>query len=179
MVERPVASPILRAVGSKSDAVAQPSQWERVGVQRLAWVTGLATITGGLGSLLVLLRQPNLGIRAGTERPLLIPAIWGALSLLTWLALRSNALKPARRLDLGLVYLVVTCFMGGLFRHWLPYAESDVVRGASPVALAVLFFAAVVPVPPFRMAVAAVVASLADVLARARPNHWLVQPIPP
>jgi serine/threonine-protein kinase len=170
---------ILEAAPSDAGSLSGAGDFERLAIRRLAWIGGLAASIAVIGGLLALLRQPNVGVRAGTERPLVVVPIWAVLSLAMLLVARSERLSPARRLDAGLVYLVVSCFLAGLFRHWLPYVESDVVRGVSPVAIAVLFFAVVVPVPPVKMAIAATLAALMDVLALVIANTTMHQPAPP
>ena len=173
------APPVLRAVGPETGHVAKATNWQELGARRLAWMAALCAVLGVVGGLVGLLRQPNVGVRAGTERPLALTLVWAGLAALVWLLARSPRVPPLRRLDVGLGFLVVTSFLGGLYRHWLPYAESDVVRGVSPVALAVVFFAAVIPVPPRRMLVAAIAAGLMDALALALVGPWLDQPTPP
>ncbi|HJL14205.1 MAG TPA: serine/threonine-protein kinase [Sandaracinaceae bacterium LLY-WYZ-13_1] len=170
---------VLRAPDPGAPSMGGAGSWEQLATRRLAWLAGLGVGVGALAWLLGQLRQPNLGPRAGTERPLELAPMWAALCLVVFFVARAERISPARRLDVGLGYLVVSCFMAGLFRHWLPYAESDVVRGVSPVTIAILFFAVVVPVPPARMAVAATLGAASDALALALTGAWLDQPTPP
>ena len=170
---------IVRAPRTGANTFVRTGEWERLAVGRLAWMAGLATTIAVLGGLLALLRQPNVGLRAGTERPLIVVPVWGALSLAIFFLARTERISLRRRLDLGLVWLVVSCFLAGLFRHWLPYEVSDVVRGVSPVAIAALFFAVVVPVTPARMAVAATLAAIADGLALLATVTLAGMPMPP
>ena len=170
---------ILEGAPSEAGSLGGAGDFERLAVRRLAWIGGLAASIAVIGGLLALLRQPNVGVRAGTERPLVVIPIWAGLSLALFLVARSERISPARRLDAGLAYLGASCFLAGLFRHWLPYVESDVVRGVSPIALAILFFAVVVPVPPVKMAIAATLGALLDVVALALVDAYLHQPSPP
>ena len=141
------------------------------------------------GALLGFLRQENVGVRAGTERPMMLAPVWFFAALGLFLCARSSRPSIRTRLNVGLLFLVVSCLGIGIFRHWLPYAPSDVVRGVSPVTLFMLFYAVVVPEEPLRMAIAAVVCTLGDIAAmfltvwaldNARPDRdrLSVQPAP-
>lgn len=159
-------------------------------MRRLAYVCTAAVVLSVVGYGLSFLRQPNVGaLREGIERPAVILPLFTALSVLVLLVARNPRLAARRRLDVGLVYLVVACAFGSLFRHWLPYDPADVMRGIPPSAFAILFFAVVVPVRPGRMTVAAVAAAAVDPLAlwgtsllgNAMPPAnlwlWLVSPL--
>jgi len=149
---------IFRA-GTAGPGVGGP----RLAAQRIAFGSALAFLIGLLGLAVALLRQPNLGVREGTERPMVLLPIGIVLSAAMFLAARSERLPAARRVELGIAYLVVLCAMTSLFRHWLPYGEADVVRGLPPTSLLLLFFAVFVPVSTSQMTVAAVASVLADV----------------
>ena len=172
------ARAIVKAPRTGADPLGADA-WGRLAVGRLGWIAGLATAVAVLGGLLALLRQPNVGPRAGTERPLSVIPIWAGLSIAVFALARIERLSLKTRLDVGLLWLIVSCFLVGLFRHWLPYANSDVVRGVSPAAMAILFFAVVVPVSPARMAVAAALAALADAGALSVTTALLDLPVPP
>lgn len=157
--------------------------WAALAMRRLRWLLVNGLIVGVLGGLAMLARQPNIGVRAGSERPGELAVAWLGATLLMLAVARAERWPALRRLDIALGYLVVTCFMASIYRHWLVYAPEDVVRGVSPTAMLMLLFAAVVPVRPARMAVAVAAAALADVgalgltLARGNPvppwNLWL------
>ncbi len=176
----PAAPPaLLRPLaGSSAGSGALPAESERAAVRRLGFVAAASTAIGLVGVPMSLLRQANLGVRAGTERPLAVLPIGIALSVALLLATRSSRLSPKRVLDLGLVYLVAMCGLASVFIHALPYAASDVVRGVSPIVPAVVFFAIVVSVQPRKMAIAAAASVLADVggLLFA---IWRGAPVPP
>ena len=165
---------IFRA-GTGSPGIGGP----RLAARRIAFGAGLAVLVGLLGGAASLLRQPNLGVREGTERPMVLVPIGVALSAFVFLVARSERLPAARRVDVGVVYLTVLCFMSSLFRHWLPYAEVDVVRGLPPTSLLLLFFAVFVPVSTWRMTIAAVAGVLADVAALAFTVSAVGNPSPP
>ena len=164
---------------SASSATGVPTDWRRQAAHRLGL---LAAVVAGLGLLAVpmaIMRQQNLGARAGYERPLwVIPAVI-VTSALMWWSTRSEERSAERKLDLGLGYLVVLAAIAAIFRHSLPYDPSDVVRGFSPLVVGIVVFAIVVPLEPKRIAVAATLAALCDPLALA---GWVVlagHPLPP
>ena len=152
--------------------------WDTLALRRLAWVSWVGAIISAVAWALSLLRQPNAGVRVGTERPVWMVPVFGLLCLGMAVVARRERLSAKARLDMGLVLIVVCCFMVSYFRHSLPYAATDVMRGTSPMSLAILFFAIVVPVQPARMAVAAVAAALTDPLALAL-TVWRGNPNPP
>ncbi|MCB9663227.1 MAG: serine/threonine protein kinase [Alphaproteobacteria bacterium] len=138
--------------------------WQDVAIRRLGFVGRLAAGFGLGGLALVALRQDNLGDRAAHTRPWWPLALWVVASaLMAWGVARPSP-PAARRVDLGLVWLVLSCVLAAVFRHGLPYVASDVVRGVSPVAVALLLFAVIIPVPPRRFLLAAVLGVLADPL---------------
>lgn len=166
------------------------ADWESLAVQRLAYVATVAIALSLVGYGLSFLRVENVGgLREGTVRPVLLLPLFTLLSALTLWAARSHRIEGQRKLDIGLVYLVVACAFAAIFRHALPYENSDVLRGIPPAAFAILFFAVVVPVRPRRLAVAATAAALSDPLALAlavqggNPNPtptlwlWLFSPL--
>ncbi len=137
--------------------------FESIGPRRLRYLCGVGLVSGLVSVPLMLLRQPNVGgLREGTLRPAILLPIWLAATLGVYLYARRADASRGRVLDLGLVYLVLSALGLSVFRHWLPYEVSDVVRGASPVALVMLVFAVVVPVRPNRMTAAAVGCVLMD-----------------
>jgi tRNA A-37 threonylcarbamoyl transferase component Bud32 len=128
---------------------------------------------------------PNVGgIRDGLVRPFWTIPLGLVASMAMWFAAGRQQIPAAKRLDLGLLYLVVCSALLSLFTHWLPYDDQlDIVRGPSAVAFVVLAFSTIVPVPPRRLALAAVAAALTDPLALVasfglgnpvpRPTFWL------
>ncbi len=150
---------------------------------RIAVIAALVAL--GLALLALPFVQPNVGgVRDGLGRPFwMIPlGIVPSVAMLTLAGRR--AIPAARRLDFGLVYLVVVSLMTALFTHWLPYDDQlDIVRGPSGVALAVLGFATIVPMRPRRLAIGAFAAAMTDPLALIasfsvgnpvpRPAFWL------
>ncbi|MBX3274257.1 MAG: hypothetical protein KF729_28580 [Sandaracinaceae bacterium] len=151
----------------------------RLAVRRIvlgAWMAiGVAVFAG----LFTLLRQPNVGVRAGTERPVALWAVGLGLSIALLLIARAERLSPARRVEIAVGYVVLVAFLASLFRHWLPYADSDVVRGVPASAILVLFVSVLVPVPPLKMAATAVLCGLADAGALAFTVGVVGNPNPP
>ncbi|MCB9592644.1 MAG: serine/threonine protein kinase [Sandaracinaceae bacterium] len=148
-------------------------------VRRLALGSWMAIGVAVVAGVVSFLRQPNIGVRAGTERPFLLWVVGAVLSVVMLVIARAERLTPARRVDAGLAYVCAICFLASLFRHWLPYADSDVVRGVPPGAIVVLFYATLVPVSPPKMAGAAVVCALSDTAALAITVWGVGNPTPP
>lgn len=73
---------------------------------------------------------------------------------------RKSTRSPAFLLDLGLVYLVVTCFELGLIGHWNPVAGGHSIEPTFTwVGTLVLMFAAILPNPPWKTLVAGLIAA--------------------
>lgn len=140
--------------------------WQDMALDRLRLVAGVAVVMGLVALPLMLLQQPNeLGVRAGTQRPSVLLPAWIVASAGLWALLRNERIAAIHRTCAGHAWVVASCLAVSLYRHWLPYDPSDVVRGASPVALALLFVAVVVPSTPRRTALVASIAALMDPLA--------------
>ncbi len=146
-------------------AVGAPTEWQRQAVRRLAFVAAMALGVVLLSLLASLFRQENVNLRVGLQRPVWPIYVGIVCSAAMLLVARSERLSTQRRLDCGLVFLVVICFLMAYFRHAMPYLPSDLVRGVSAVAFGIVFFAILVPVSPKRMAVGSIVAALMDPLA--------------
>ncbi len=154
---------LRRGEGSSGEVV----DLGRLAVRRLVLGAWMALGVAVVALLVSFLRQPNLGIRAGTDRPVWLWGVGVVLSVGLLFVARAERLAPARRVDAGLAFVVVVCFLSSIFRHWLPYAASDVVRGVPPGAIVVLFFAVLVPAAPARVAIMATACALADALGLA------------
>ena len=160
-----------------------PRDLQEAAVSRLAFASGVAMLLAATAMAVSFLRQPNIGARAGMERPVWIIPLWFAVSFALLLVARAKRIPLERKLSAGIGYLVIVCAGISFFRHSLPYLPEDVLRGFSPVTLAILFYAAVVPMPPRRMALAGTLAALTDPLmlgltiARGnpvpQPSMWL------
>ncbi|MCU0725387.1 MAG: serine/threonine protein kinase [Planctomycetes bacterium] len=151
-----------RLIRQASTGGGTGASWDELAVRRLGYVSAVGLVVGVLAGVFSFLRQPNIGeVRSGTERPMLVLPVWIVASGIVLLSTRSR-LSARARLDIGLCYLVLISLLVAIFRHWLPYAETDVLRGFSPVVVAILFFAAVVPVHPLRMAIAGAAAATMD-----------------
>ncbi|MBK8999044.1 MAG: serine/threonine protein kinase [Myxococcales bacterium] len=142
-----------------------PANWQGQAAARVGYLAGVATVVGVIAGVLAFFRQANVGVRAAAERPVVLIPIGIALSVAMLVLARSPKLAAARKVDLGLLYLVLMCAVGSYFRHALPYSAADVVRGVSPVNLAIVIFAVLVPVTPARMALTATAAALMDPMA--------------
>jgi len=81
----------------------------------------------------------------------------GIASFAFWLVIKRSNRPPEFFLKVGLWYMVLTCFAVGLVMHWgLPETERLSVQ-ISWIGVVVLLFAAVLPVDPRQMLVAALV----------------------
>lgn len=105
--------------------------------------------------------QADPGFRA----PDTITIIAAASSLGLWLFIRRTRKSPQFYLNLGLGYLVVSCFAVALVMHWgLPTTES-LAPMISWVGVIILMFSAVLPVKPHHMLIAALVGASMNPLA--------------
>jgi len=147
-----------------STAGRLPRDLEEAAASRLAFVSVVAMVGAACAMAVSFLRQPNIGARAGMERPTWILPVCFVLSLALLLVARSKRVRVSAKLTAGIGCMIVFCALGALYRHSLPYLPEDVLRGFSPLAIAILFFAIVVPMPPRRMALAATLAALTDPL---------------
>ncbi|MCA9666734.1 MAG: hypothetical protein KC503_14140, partial [Myxococcales bacterium] len=163
---------------SRPDARQLPAELLEQAARRVTLVAGISMTIATVALVLAAFIQPNIGPRAGSSRPLGVVIVGLAISLAMFFAARSQRISAARRLTLGLVFLVVISFLTELYRNWLVYLPTDVVRGPSPIVAALLFFSVVVPVGPRRMALAAAAAAATGPLAL-----WITirlgNPVPP
>lgn len=111
-----------------------PRDLQEAAVSRLAFASIVAMLLAATALAVSFLRQPNIGARAGMERPVWLIPLWFGVSLAMWLAVRSKRLTMERKLTAGIGYLVATCAGFALFRHALIYLPEDVLRGFSPVS---------------------------------------------
>jgi serine/threonine-protein kinase len=152
---------VLHGAGTPSTS-GLPRDLQEAAATRLAFCALVGLALTGVALVASFLRQPNVGARAGMERPVWTILAGVALSVGMLLVARSPRVKVATKLLWGSGYMVAVCALIALFRHSLPYLPDDVLRGFSPLTLAILFFAIVVPMPPRRMAVAATLGALTD-----------------
>jgi eukaryotic-like serine/threonine-protein kinase len=145
-----------------ASAGSLPQDLQEAAVSRLAFASTVAMILSVVAMAASFLRQPNIGARMGMERPVWLIPLWFAFSLCMLVVARSKRLDLKFKLSAGTGYLVAVCAGFSFFRHSLPYLPEDVLRGFSPVTLAILFYATVVPMPPRRMALAGTLAALTD-----------------
>jgi serine/threonine-protein kinase len=87
-----------------------------------------------------------------------------ATSLALYLFLRRGTLEPESVMDLALVYLVAIAFALGVLIHWEPptAAPPPLVPMLTWIGPVILMFAALVPAPPWKFLVAALVAASMD-----------------
>jgi serine/threonine-protein kinase len=89
---------------------------------------------------------------------------------------RQAKVSPQVMLNLGLLYMVITCFEVGLISHWSRTGPTNVYPMFSWAGCLVLVFAAIVPNPPIKTFVAGLIAvsmyPLAMVIGRAR-GSWM------
>jgi tRNA A-37 threonylcarbamoyl transferase component Bud32 len=133
----------------------------------------MALLAGGLWIIGPVLRHLALhAMSPGDARwASFLPVDWVALgscavSFALFRYLRSRDRDPLMVMDLGLVYMVATAFALGVLMHW-GSPPGDIV-GVAPtitwIGPFMLMFAAVVPVPPWKMVAAGLVAAAMDPL---------------
>jgi len=174
-----VARQLMAPEPNPSGSASTPADWNTMAVRRLGLASAIGLAVSLVSFLLSLFRQPSVGELRGHERPAWVFPALIAVSLATLLATRTKRLSDIRKMDVGVAYLVAVCAIFGVFRHALPYRESDVLRGFSPIVTAILVGAMVVPMRPARIAVASTLAALCDPLTLL---GWIVfagHPVPP
>jgi eukaryotic-like serine/threonine-protein kinase len=89
-----------------------------------------------------------------------------AVSLGLYWYLRGRDRDPVMAVDLGLAFMVATAFSLGVLMHWrAPFGEAPTVAPTITwIGPFMLMFAAVVPVPPWKMLAAGLVAAAMDPL---------------
>ena len=173
----PAARSTPAETGRKRTAASDlPSDLLREASHRLGIMSLLGAVLWFLGSLFGHLAEQVMS--RGTA-PWLSPVTDGiaaasiTLSLALFAYTRRSTREPARILDLGLVYLVLTGLALGLMWHANPLPDGmPVIPQISWVGAIVLAFAAIVPNAPLKVLAAALVAvsmnPLGMLLARAR-----------
>jgi eukaryotic-like serine/threonine-protein kinase len=106
---------------------------------------------------------PDPGFRA----PDVITIIAAVASLGLWLFIRQSRNSPQFYLNLGLVYLVLTCFAISLVMHWGLPAIEPLAPMISWVGVVILMFSAVLPVNPRNMLVAGLIGASMDPIGMA------------
>jgi serine/threonine-protein kinase len=93
----------------------------------------------------------------GIQGPEWLAYASGIASFALWFFIRNSKRQPEFFLKVGLVYMILTCLSIGMVMHWgLPVTDRLTVQ-ISWVGVVVLMFAAVLPVEPRNMLVAALV----------------------
>jgi tRNA A-37 threonylcarbamoyl transferase component Bud32 len=100
--------------------------------------------------------HPGQGV-PGFAVPDAISAASALSSIALWFYIRRSTRKPQFFLELGLVYMVLTCLAIGLVMHWgLPMAQ-ELQPTITWIGVVLLMFAAVLPVTPRNMLIAALI----------------------
>lgn len=120
-------------------------------IRRLRLIARGAAVLPALALVIMLLVAPEgSAIRAARGTTIVIICTVVGLSIaLDWL-LRRERVSVDRRLDLGFGYQVILALLLATMRHLVPWTPGDGFREASPVALLILAFAALIPMPPRR-----------------------------
>jgi eukaryotic-like serine/threonine-protein kinase len=101
----------------------------------------------------------------GFRAPDTITVIAAVASLALWLYIRQSKREPKFFLNLGLAYLVLTCFAIALVMHWgLPEQEA-LGPTISWTGVVILMFAAVLPVAPRNILIAGLIGALMNPIA--------------
>jgi len=105
-----------------------------------------------------------------------IVATGALVSLAMFAYTRRSDVSPARMLDLGLLYMIVTAFMIGVLLHWEARLTSrNMAPAISWIGVMVLMFAATLPNRPIKIVAAGVVAvsmnPVGMLISRAR-GRW-------
>jgi eukaryotic-like serine/threonine-protein kinase len=89
-----------------------------------------------------------------------------------WWVAREGHASPSRLLTLGLIYEVVVCFAVAFTTMWQWYIEKGVVPPLTWVPTIIVLFPLIMPGPPRRMLVAAIVAGATSPLALLLLDRW-------
>ena len=149
---------LLTSTRSKKRAI--PTDLLREASQRLGFMCLMAGTLWIVATVLWHLTWPAL--HPGQAWPGIKASEWlgyvsGIASFGLWLFIRRQQQPPEFFLKIGLIYMILTCFSIGMVLHWgLPLTERMSVQ-VSWVGVVVLLFAAVLPVEPRSMLVAALI----------------------
>ena len=136
-------------------------------LQILALVGGSLWVLGpAFGHLALALTQPNDPRWAEFGVIDRIAALGVAISLVVFLYTRIRERNPRFVMDLALLYMVACAACIGLMIHWgppsaTPMDPTPMITWTAPV---ILMFAALMPVPPWKMALAGFIAASMDPL---------------
>ncbi|MEO8192822.1 MAG: serine/threonine-protein kinase [Gemmatimonadales bacterium] len=101
----------------------------------------------------------------GLRAPDAIAAISAAASIGLYFYIRRSDRKPEFFLSLGLAYMVLTCLAIGLVMHWgLPMTE-QLAPSISWIGVVLLMFAAILPIEPRNVLIAALIGASMSPLA--------------
>jgi serine/threonine-protein kinase len=150
---RPIAEDLLRQATRRVEVMAL--------VAAVLW-----TLAPLLGHLALYLSNPTDSRLVVLSRVNLIAAGCVALSLAMYAYLRSGRRDPERVMDLALVYMVAMTFAMGVLIHWarpwfVPSTLDPMITWSGPI---ILMTAGIVPVPPWKMLVAGLLAASMDPL---------------
>jgi serine/threonine-protein kinase len=151
-------------------------------IRRLRLIARGAAVLPAIALVIMLLLAPEgSAIRAARGTTIVIISIVIGLSLaLSWL-LKNERVSVERRLDIGFGYQVILALLIATMRHLVPWVPDDGFRETSPVALLILVFAALIPMPPGRtLAVSLASAAMEPLgllitLAHGNPNPSIPQ----
>ena len=87
------------------------------------------------------------------------------MSAIVWWAAKSPRFSASRIHTLGLVYEVVVCAVSASATYWLTYRETGVLPNLTWVPAIVIMFPLIIPGPPRRMLVAAIISAAMSPLA--------------
>lgn len=143
----------------------------RVGIIAITGVV-LWLVGWGMDHVARRLLFPESGDWARLAAPDAVAAIAVLASLLLYLFSRRVKVPPQVMLNLGLVYLIVTCLEIGLIAHWGETTFAGTNPTFSWAGCLVLLFAAIIPNPPLKTLTAGLIAAsmypAGMLIARAR-----------
>ena len=149
---------VLTSARSKRREI--PPDLLREASQRLRIMCLMAGTLWILATILWHLTWPAL--HPGQEWPGIKASEWlgyasGIASFALWLVMRRSQRPPEFFLKVGLVYMILSCFSVGMVMHWgLPAGEKLYVQ-ISWIGVVVILFAAVLPMDPRSMLIAALI----------------------
>ncbi|MFL5493083.1 MAG: serine/threonine-protein kinase [Gemmatimonadales bacterium] len=102
----------------------------------------------------------------------LVDATLAAASAGLWWVARSRQVSPSRLYNLGLTYEITICFILALTSYWQFYLAKGVISSLTWVPAVVILFPLIMPGPPRRMLLGAILAAAMGPLALLLLDLW-------
>ncbi|HEX3234368.1 MAG TPA: serine/threonine-protein kinase [Gemmatimonadales bacterium] len=154
---------------------------------RVRLLAGFVFVASSLDPLLFLISGAVGLLRGDTPPPeflatipfRLVDVAMASASAGLWWVARSRQVSPSRLYTLGLAYEITICFTLALTTYWQFYLGKGVVAGLTWVPAVVILFPLIIPGPPRRMLIGAILAAAMAPLALLVLDLWGKVPTDP